>query len=121
MHELSLCQMLLKQVSRLCEERQLEPSSITRINLKVGPLSGVEPELLERAFSQLSKSQELVNAQLHIETSKVQILCLDCLRESFVPVNDYHCSLCHSDNTQLKSGDECFITGLTVSSAVTPP
>jgi len=48
MHELSICLALMQQVERIAREH--EAASVDRIVLQVGPLSGVEAPLLERAW-----------------------------------------------------------------------
>ncbi|MEN8167275.1 MAG: hydrogenase maturation nickel metallochaperone HypA, partial [Pseudomonadota bacterium] len=49
MHELSVCQALLAQVTEVADREQA--SEVSRILLRIGPLSGVVPELLEQAFT----------------------------------------------------------------------
>ncbi|NNL46805.1 MAG: hydrogenase maturation nickel metallochaperone HypA, partial [Acidimicrobiia bacterium] len=48
MHELSVCLSLLEQVQAIAAER--DAIRVTRIELKVGPLSGVESDLLKSAW-----------------------------------------------------------------------
>ena len=48
MHELSVCQGLLDQVAGIA--RQNQATGVKLIRLRIGPLSGVEPQLLEQAF-----------------------------------------------------------------------
>ena len=48
MHELSICNALLDQVERIAAERGAH--SVAKIVLRIGPLSGVEPELLRNAY-----------------------------------------------------------------------
>ena len=48
MHELSVCQSIIDQVTRVAEQHQ--GSQVEKIYLQVGPLSGVEPKLLQSAF-----------------------------------------------------------------------
>ena len=47
MHELSVCGALLDEVSRLA--MQHGASAVSMVNLRLGPLSGVEPALLQAA------------------------------------------------------------------------
>ncbi|HMP17422.1 MAG TPA: hydrogenase maturation nickel metallochaperone HypA, partial [Gemmatales bacterium] len=61
MHERSLIQALLAQVA--CLQAEHEGSTVQEIAVAVGPLSGVEPELLEMAFQELSND----DARLVIE------------------------------------------------------
>ena len=46
MHELSVCQGLIRQVERIAAEN--DAHAVSRVVLKVGPLSGVEPDLLKQ-------------------------------------------------------------------------
>ena len=48
MHELSVCLSLLDEVKRVARENNA--GSVTRIVVKIGPLSGVEPDLLRNAY-----------------------------------------------------------------------
>ena len=49
MHELSLCEDLMDQVLTIAKEHHAE--KVVRIIVQIGPLSGIEPLLLESAFS----------------------------------------------------------------------
>jgi [NiFe] hydrogenase assembly HybE family chaperone len=48
MHELSVCLSLLREVERIARENNA--GRVTRISVTVGPLSGVEPDLLRNAY-----------------------------------------------------------------------
>jgi len=48
MHELSVCQGLVKQLNQIAIEHHT--TCIEKIYLQVGPLAGVEPTLLQAAF-----------------------------------------------------------------------
>ena len=48
MHELSVCQALVDQLEALGKEQQAV--RVVKLLVGIGPLSGVEPPLLERAF-----------------------------------------------------------------------
>jgi Zn finger protein HypA/HybF involved in hydrogenase expression len=45
MHELAVCQSIVDQVSHIAAEHQ--STFVEKIYLQIGPLSGVEPDLLE--------------------------------------------------------------------------
>ena len=47
MHELSVCQALVRQLRDIAREQHAV--RITRVIVQIGPLSGVEPELLRHA------------------------------------------------------------------------
>ena len=49
MHELSLCEDLMNQVLTIAKAHHAE--KVVRIIVRIGPLSGIEPLLLESAFN----------------------------------------------------------------------
>jgi len=48
MHELSVCQSMLRQVSEIA--RQHNARHIRQVQVRIGVLSGVEPDLLKQVF-----------------------------------------------------------------------
>jgi len=110
MHELAVCQALLTEVERLARER--DGATVTRIVLRVGPLSGIEPQLLERAFTVARAGGVAARATLHIETMPVRIRCLACDVESETLPNHLVCPHCGGWRTQLVNGDELLLQTL---------
>ncbi|HND53648.1 MAG TPA: hydrogenase maturation nickel metallochaperone HypA, partial [Pirellulaceae bacterium] len=62
MHEASLVEQLLDQVRKVASEHG--GGRVTRIELVVGELSGVEPDLVRCAFDRLAPDAGLADAQL---------------------------------------------------------
>ena len=69
MHELAVCQGLLRQVQQIALENRAR--SVERILLRIGGLSGVEPPLLERAFEIARMGTLAQEAELVIEEGPV--------------------------------------------------
>lgn len=110
MHELAVCQGLMQQVEQIARrERALR---VTAIELAIGPLSGVEPELLRDAFPIASAGSVAENAALHIKSARVKVRCSTCGAESEVPSNRLICPDCGDFRTQLLSGDELMLTSV---------
>jgi len=107
MHELSICNALLDQVERIARERGA--GRVTRIVLRIGPLSGVEPELLRHAYPLAAASTVAEHAELVIEQAEVVVSCTECGAESSVQVNQLLCSRCGDFRTRLISGDELIL------------
>lgn len=107
MHELAICQAIVAQVEEVAAARRAYASSIT---LCIGPLSGVEPELLRHAYPLASAGTRSATAELHIETAAVRVRCRCCGHESQVAPNRLLCAQCGDWNTQLLSGDELLLT-----------
>jgi hydrogenase nickel incorporation protein HypA/HybF len=84
-------------------------AAVERIVLRMGPLCGVVPELLHRAFTLARAGSIAEQAKLTTEIQPVRIHCLQCGYESEVPVNHLICDSCGSYRTQLISGDELLL------------
>ena len=110
MHELSVCLALLQQVERIAQERAA--TRVTSIVVKVGPLSGVEPELLRRAYPLAAAGTVAEHAELAIETPDVVVRCCECGQQSTVPPNRLLCTACGDFRTRLESGDEMILQSL---------
>ena len=110
MHELSICQSMLKQVQQLAAENHA--SAVTAINLTIGPLSGIEPRLLSQAFPVASKNTIAADARLVIETAPVKVYCTHCATESDVSANNLSCAHCGDNHTQLLGGNEMLLTNV---------
>ena len=80
-----------------------------RVTVEVGPLSGVEPDLLRRAFSLLSPGTRADGAELVINSSPVRVHCSGCGVRSTVPLNRLTCASCGDWRTRVIAGDELFL------------
>ena len=107
MHELSVCQALLMQVGRLSRDHPEAP--VRRIVLRWGPLSGVEPELLRRAFEVARAGGVAAGATLDIETHPVRVECRDCDAQGETPPNKLLCPACGSWRTRVIAGEELLL------------
>ena len=107
MHELSLCQNIVRQLQSLAQEHQASHVSVVR--LRIGPLSGVDYTLLQNAFPVASADTIADKAVLQIENTAIRIICQDCNEESEVGANKLLCASCGSNNTRLSSGDEMLL------------
>lgn len=107
MHELSLCDDLLRQVSALA--RQHQAVGVARIHLHIGLLAGVEPRLLDSAFQIARLGTLAERAQLLTVTIPPRVSCNTCGAESDTPPNQLSCPHCGSDNTHLIRGNELIL------------
>ena len=107
MHELSVCQGLLSQVEAIAREHAANRVSL--ISLQIGPLSGVEPALLQQAFTLARAGSVAAEASLVIEALPVRVSCENCGRESEVAPNRLLCGHCGDYHTRLLSGDELLL------------
>ncbi|MEJ2257737.1 MAG: hydrogenase maturation nickel metallochaperone HypA [Woeseiaceae bacterium] len=107
MHELSVCLALLKQLQGIAAER--DARRITRIELTVGPLSGVESDLLRNAWPIAAAGTLADDAELVIDPSEIRVSCRSCGAETAAQANRLLCGACGDFQTTLVSGDEMIL------------
>ena len=107
MHELSVCYAMLDEVERIALENCA--SRVTRIIVKIGPLSGVESDLLRRAYPLAAAGTIAQRAELEIERADIIIRCSECGVESHAAPNRLLCASCGGFQTRVVSGDEMIL------------
>lgn len=110
MHELSVCQALISQVEDIARQHQAE--GIRHIIVCIGPLSGVEPELLIQAFPLASAGTVAQDSQLIIERSPIRVHCERCGADTDAELNKLVCGACGDWHTKLLSGDEMLLASV---------
>lgn len=110
MHELSLCSGLVHQVQRVATEHGAQ--RVAAITLRIGPLSGVEPALLQQAFAQARVGTVAACARLAIEAAPVRVRCLECGHDSEAAPNRLLCDACGGWRTRLLSGAEILLVSV---------
>jgi len=104
MHEESLIRSLLHQVQDLAQQHRAV--GIEEIEVEAGPLSGIEPLLLQSAFERLKESTLLcAKSTLSIQQVSLDALCLDCYAESALQDFRFVCSTCGSTSLKILRGD----------------
>jgi len=107
MHELSVIASLFEiLLQKAGEQKALK---ITRVQLKVGKLSGVVPEALEAAFEAYKKGTIAEAALLEIEKLRLKVLCQDCGLEALQDDYIFVCPACGSQNLKILQGTELFL------------
>lgn len=104
MHELSLCMDIIDQVTALAAQHRAR--AVSRITVRIGVLSGVEPLLLENAFTIAQTGTVADEARFITEQIPARIYCTECHAESEARPNSLRCGSCGSIATRLTSGDE---------------
>lgn len=107
MHELAICQALMNQVESIAMERNAV--HVVTIVVGMGPLSGVEEQLLKHAYPVASAGTIAEGAELIIENLPVRVKCSQCDSESDAVPNKLVCQHCGDWRTTLVSGDEMML------------
>ena len=95
MHELGICDALLKMVDQIAKDEQLD--GIRRITVEVGTLSGVVPKYLEDCWVAVTDGTELQDTEFVIEDLPGTAQCMDCGEEFTADVNDLRCPRCRGN------------------------
>ena len=104
MHEMSLCYSLLDTIA--VYQRANMDKCVGLVHVKIGPLSGVEPDLLHQAFLTCRTHSIGDQAALQIHTSAIKVRCTLCGKHSRAVVNRIIRASCGSWQTELIQGDE---------------
>lgn len=112
MHEVSLVRSLLKQVEELCEQHN--GKAILKIEVEIGPLSGVEPLLVKNAFDVCSPKTRCEGASLVIREVPLKALCRECGQESELAGFHFRCAHCGSRSLTITQGEEFRFLNVTI-------
>jgi len=107
-HELSICQALIEQVAAVA--RKEGALQVVQVRVGIGPLSGVEPQLLQQAFQLARAGSIAATASLLIDHLPVRVSCRECGQETGAEVANLACGNCGDWHTELVSGDEMLLT-----------
>lgn len=107
MHELSICQSLIDQLTALAESNGAV--GVARAEVEVGVLSGVEARLLESAFEIARFGTVAQDARLETRVVAPRVRCLRCGAESDVTTSDLRCLKCENAQTKLVRGQDLIL------------
>ena len=100
----------MEQVGNIALEEQA--TQVTAIHLGIGPLSGVEPWLLEQAFSITRAGSIAADAELVVKSMPIQVSCKQCGQLTEALPSRLVCGSCGDWRTSLISGDELELTSI---------
>jgi hydrogenase nickel incorporation protein HypA/HybF len=116
MHELSVCQALIDQVARVARDNGAE--RVVSIVISVGPLSGVEPKLLEHAYPIAAAGTLAELATLEIELVPVTVRCRTCGAETEATANRVLCGACSDWQVDVIGGEEMLLKRVEIETAI---
>ena len=109
MHEFSIVNSLLD----LCEKnaKDNDATKITKVEVKIGKLSGVEPHLLQTAFDTFKEKTMCDGAEFIIHMQDLVVRCHDCGKESTLEKNTFECPTCKG-TIEVLDGEEMYLMRL---------
>jgi len=110
MHEYGIVQSLIES----CEEnaRANDAKKVTKVTIKVGVMSGVEPHLLEEAFNTFKEDTICHGCEFVMNIQKVKVRCNTCNVENELEKNEYICPSCQSAELSVIDGEDMFLMQL---------
>ncbi len=115
MHELQVTERILNIALKHASTNNV--SKIISIQLKVGELSDLEDEWMQKYFDYLSKDSVAENAKLKIERTPVTMRCDGCAHSFHVnirEIKEIQCPECNGKECTLASGREYYIKDMEV-------
>jgi len=110
MHEYSIVQSLLDS----CEEnaRANSATKVTKVTVKIGVMSGVEPELLKTAFDTFKEKTMCEDAAFILNNQPIVIKCHNCAKETTLQKLEYCCPECQSIELDVIDGEDMYLMQL---------
>jgi len=115
MHELQVTHRILDIVLRHAQANGV--NKVISIQLKIGELSDLEDEWVQKYFDHLSKDTIAENAKLKIEKTPVVMKCDKCghsFEINIKEIKDIQCPECADKKCTLMSGSEYYIKDMEV-------
>ncbi|WOT03679.1 hydrogenase maturation nickel metallochaperone HypA [Shewanella youngdeokensis] len=110
MHEYSIVTALIEE----CENHaaQNDANKVSRVDIKVGILSGVEPALLQTAFDTFKLEGICAEATLNMNIQPLVLNCFSCHQQTTHKERTVVCSHCQSTDTKVLDGEDMMLMQL---------
>ena len=92
MHELGICDALLKMVDSVAKDEELE--CVKKVTVEVGTLSGVIPAYLSDCWTAVTDGTAYQDTRFVVETLPGTARCLDCGAEFTAELEHLRCPNC---------------------------
>jgi hydrogenase nickel incorporation protein HypA/HybF len=115
MHERSLVKALLRQVEGVAASHP--GNRVSSVRVRLGELSGVEPELFSYAFEELVAHSPLDGAVLNLELAALEGSCDECGNRFQIERLRFQCIQCGSSRVTLRGGEEMLLESVTLEEA----
>lgn len=107
MHEVSICQSIVKTLEAELEEDQFQ--NLREVHLKVGVLSCVDPQILSHVFKYIIEETSFQKCNLYTELIEVLATCVYCNRNFKVENYRFVCPECKTPSSTIIEGNELTI------------
>lgn len=112
MHEVSLMTAVLQHVDQVLADKPT--CQVKGLTLRVGLLSGADPEALAFCFPFVAKGTAAEGAALHLLRPPLQLSCARCGAQTETTTIDLRCGTCGATEVTVKDGQDLIIQSLEV-------
>ena len=119
MHEVAIADAIIEQVVAELG-RAGATGRVTRIEVAVGRLSGVNPDALRFALELLAPGTLVESARLDIHQPKPLCCCAACGARTEIDELETHCPVCASPDVTLQGGQELILQAIELEEANPP-
>ncbi len=112
MHELAITRSILSIV--LEKAREVKAGKITKVDLRVGRLTGFVPECIQLQFEVLSRNTEAAGAGLNFQRPPAKLHCRRCNLDYAREDMSITCPECHTMEIDIISGSELSVESIEV-------
>ncbi len=119
MHERSMAQALLGQISDIA--RQHPTSHVAIVRLSIGRFSGIEPQLFEMALEELLAASTHSGAKVEMKIVEIEAQCPECQQTFAVKSFHFTCPNCGCQRTQVTQGEDLVLESLVLKEAESCP
>jgi hydrogenase nickel incorporation protein HypA/HybF len=117
MHELSLARALLDEADRIRQAHSAR--RVVAVQVEVGELSGVEPELLRSALNLLTQSGQEAPVAIEIQSIPLEARCPECGWEGGIVRFNFRCPACTDTRLTVLRGEGLILRNLTLETDMT--
>ena len=112
MHEFTITKSILSIVLQKAQE--VEARQITKVDLRIGRLTGFVPECIQLQFDILSRNTAAADASLVFHQPETKLHCRKCERDYTSDSLELVCPRCHALEIDILSGTELFVESMDV-------
>ncbi len=112
MHEYHIVEAVVKQAALTAASNKA--SRVTRINVVLGELSGLEEGSIRLYFEDLTKGTLAENAELVVTLEKAHLKCEKCDKTFEYEKSKFNCPLCGEQAIATERGKGLYIEGIEV-------
>lgn len=110
MHEYSIVGALIEQIEQIAKDNGA--IEVDKVVIKIGSMSGVEPDLLKTAFDTFKEKTVCDSAELVMDIEAIIIKCSSCSDDFTVQTISYRCPKCGGSEISIDGSDEMLLMSL---------